>query len=475
MWSRLCAAAAGRKSAVAIGREDLFWTFEELIQRAEAVGRSLQALPEPPRIGVALPSGPEFTALQFGCLQAGALFVSLPDQVTVREARHYLESAAVDLLVAETPAAYQAAGAEPVVGFEALCEGRFEVEPDGSRADLGSDSRHLQFTTGTTGRPQGILLTESNLLANLQQSATFLESDRAVFCPSPQFHAMGGAVALENLCHGSAVLFANRFDPAVGLRRMEMCQRLVASPNFVRMLLRLGVLSAASLPNLEEITLGTAPVSRELVADLRAVFPEICIRLRYGLSESVGALTVLTLGPGELLVDDGDVGPPVDGVELDICDGELRVRAASVASRSISEAGLRPLLDADGFLPTGDEANFVGGHVHLGGRRSTFLKVHGHRVDPTEIESVLRELAGVAEVVVLGIPDEVAGERIVVCVERVGGEAVDEDELWDACRESLSPHKYPARIAAFESLPRTPSGKPDRAAIRAQLDSQAAD
>lgn len=470
MWDRLCAAAADRKSAVAIGREDLFWTFEELVQRAEAVGRSLQTLAHPPRIGVALPGGPEFTALQFGCLRAGALFVSLPDQATVREARHYLDLAAVDLLVAERPGSYLAAGAEPVVDFEALCEGRFEVVLDSTREDFGGDSRHLQFTTGTTGRPQGVLLTEANLLANLQQSAAHLESDCAVFCPSPQFHAMGGAVALESLCHGSAVLFANRFDPAGGLRRMEVCRRLVASPNFVRMLLRLGVLSAASVPNLDEITLGTAPVSRELVENLRRVFPDALIRLRYGLSEAIGALTVLTLGPGELLVDEGDVGPPVDGVELEVCDGELRARAASVAARVISEEGVRSLLDADGFLATGDEANLVDGHVHLSGRRSTFLKVHGHRIDPAEIEAVLRELNSVAEVVVLGVPDEIAGQRIVACVERAAGAAVTEDELWDACRENLSPHKYPTRIAGFEALPRTPAGKPDRAAIRAQLD-----
>lgn len=470
MWDRLCAAAVGRETSVAVGNEDLFWTFGELVQRAEAAAGSLAGAGRPLRVGVALPGGPEFTALQFGCLRAGALFVPMPVLATEREARHYLALAEVDLLVADPDTSYRAAGAEFIIGLEALCAGQLAGRLEDHRKDLGEDSRLLQFTSGSTGRPQGILLTEANLLANLHQAAAHLETVHEVFCLLPQFHAMGGAVGLESLCHGSAVLFANRFDPASGMGRMAMCRHLVASPNFVRMMLRLGVLSAATLPDLDDITLGSAVVSQALVADLRAKFPDARIHLRYGLSEAVGALTLLTLEPGEVLQDAGDVGPPLEGVELEIREGELWVRAGSVAARSIFAGRVEPLVDEQGFLATGDLAAIVGGHVHLGGRRSTYLKVHGYRIDPGEIEAVLLELPGIAEVVVLGLPDAASGERIVACVERSVGAAVTDDALWDVCRAGLSAHKYPARIVGFDSLPRTPAGKLDRPAVRQMID-----
>jgi len=474
VWARLCAAAADRKAAVAVGREGLSWSFDELVQRAELVAGRLADAPATRRVGAALPSGPEFTALQLGCMRAGVLFVPLPHDVTAREAGHYLDLAAVDLLVVAGADSVMGVSAGSGVTFTDLCEGRYTPGVGGARQDFTDGIRQLQFTTGSTGLPQAALLTEQNLLASVQSASVYLRPDRPVYCPLPQFHAMGGAVAIESLCHGSAVLFANRFDPAECLQRLAGCRRLAASPNFVAMLLRLGALSRGDQPQLEEIMLGTAPVSRGLVADLRAAFPDALIRLRYGLAEAVGALTLLTLGPGEILQRDGDVGPPVDGVELEVRDGELWARGPAVAATVLGVEGPRALLDSDGFLRTGDEAALIDGHVHLGGRRSTLLKVHGYRVDPAEIEAVLREVEGVAEVVVLGVPDEVAGQRVVACVEPEAGGSISDDLLRGACRESLSPHKQPARIAQWDVLPRTPAGKPDRAALQAQVETPSA-
>jgi acyl-CoA synthetase (AMP-forming)/AMP-acid ligase II len=470
VWGRLRAAAAGRETAVAVGREGLEWTFGELIQRAEAVAGKLSNSGRPLRVGVALPGGPEFTAMQFGCLRAGALFVPLPELATQNEAQHYLSLAEVDVLVADPSTAFAALGSPGFVDFDSLCADDCEVVAGDCSVDFGADTRLLQFTTGSTGRPSASLVTDSNLVANLQQSARYLPTTSAVFCPLPQFHATGVALTLENLCHGAAVLFANQFDPAQDLQRMETCSRLIASPNFVRMLLRLRVFSAAALPNLTEITLATAPVSKELVAQLRTVFPDVCIRLRYGLSEAVGALTVLTLESGEELRAEGDVGPLVDGVDARIQDGELCVRGGSVAARSVSAAGVHSLVSSEGFLSTGDDVVIVDGHVHLRGRRSTFLKVHGYRIDPIEIEAVLREHEGIAEAVVLGVPDPESGQRVVACVEYNPGVVVSDEALSQLCRDRLSAYKCPVRIVSFDSLLRTPAGKPDRSGIEAQLD-----
>ncbi len=112
----------------------------------------------------------------------------------------------------------------------------------------------------------------------------------------------------------------------------------------------------------------------------------------------------------------------------------------------------------------------VDGHVHLRGRRSTFLKVHGYRIDPIEMEAVLRKHDGIAEAVVLGLPGPGSGQRVVACVEYNPGVVVSDEALSQLCRDRLSAYKCPVRIVSFDSLLRTPAGKPDRPGIRAQLD-----
>ena len=162
--------------------------------------------------------------------------------------------------------------------------------------------------------------------------------------------------------------------------------------------------------------------------------------------------------------------------ELAVRDGELFVRARSCAawqmSGSSESAGsatrAEPLQTSDGWLPTGDHASVdASGRVTLGGRRTTFLKVHGHRIDPLEIESFLRDLPGVGEVVVVGVPDDVAGQRIVACVEpSAGGDVeLDVDELRSVCRKGLSATKLPTRFELVDQIPRTPVGKVDREAV----------
>jgi acyl-CoA synthetase (AMP-forming)/AMP-acid ligase II len=397
----------------------------------------------------------------------------MPHTLTAREARHYLALLPPDLVVAEgaSAAIYRDAGATDIVDFGHLCAGPLTIRetPTGT---CPPDARMLQFTSGSTGRPRGALITEQNLLANLAQSRDHLEqfAGKAAFCPLPQFHAMGGAVALEHLCSASPIHYANRFEPASDIRRMieHDCRVLLSSPNYIRMLLRLGLLDADQIPTLTDFVIGTAPVSTELIADLRSTFPGARIHVRYGLSEAVGTLARLTIPAGHTLPTARMVGAALDGIDLVLRDGELCARAGSCAAWQLDEDGCAvPLLDGDGFLATGDVATIdTGGTVVLRGRRGTFLKVNGYRVDPAEIESVLRELPGVGEVVIIGIPDVVSGQRIVACLEPARDRPCpDARELQAQCRRGLSTFKLPARFEVFDRLPRTPAGKPDRDAL----------
>jgi acyl-CoA synthetase (AMP-forming)/AMP-acid ligase II len=172
---RLRAAPAARGvslAAATISREEVAWTRAQLIDHQASVAARLAGLSRPPRVAAALPSGPEFTAVQLGCLQAGAMFLPMPHTLTAREARHYLALLPPDLVVAEgaSAAIYRDAGATDIVDFGHLCAGPLTIRetPTGT---CPPDARMLQFTSGSTGRPRGALITEQNLLANLARWA----------------------------------------------------------------------------------------------------------------------------------------------------------------------------------------------------------------------------------------------------------------------------------------------------------------
>jgi acyl-CoA synthetase (AMP-forming)/AMP-acid ligase II len=484
--SRLHAAATGREESIAISREELAWTFGELERWTNTLTMRLSNTSRPPKIAAGLPGGPEFTALQFACAAANTLFAPVPARATQRELRHILQLVPCDFVVVPDRAGgelYGKAGAQTIL-FEELARGERIPPPREDAADPRlQNARLLQLTSGSTGKPHGVLLTEDNLIANLDQNEGFLAgfADQHVFCPLFQSQAMGGAIALEHLCSGSPVHFANRFDPASDIARMAEhgCTGLWTSPHYAHLLLRLGLLQQGPLPAMRDLTLGTATVSSGLVSDLQRALPEARIHIRYGIAEAHGPIARLTLHPGEELPGTGVVGVPAHGVEVR-ADGELLARAPGGAEFGLGDDGaLRSLRRDGGFLSTGDLAEVgADGTVRLFGRKALTLNVHGHRVDPAEIEILLREIPGVGDAVVLGlVPGDTTSrfedERIVACLEPVPGQTCPESsQLQAACDDGLSPHKLPSQYVTFERLPRTPSGKPDRQALRELLSSQ---
>jgi acyl-CoA synthetase (AMP-forming)/AMP-acid ligase II/acyl carrier protein len=468
-------------------------TFAELSRNRSAFQ---QALLEPGTVLVAaLPSGVAFTTVQLACFAAGAIFVPIPHRSTEREAHAFLDLVDPDILVVncvteQAGAIAACPGSTLVVTFDPSvppggrrsvvtweqarsCDGR--VRPAGSW--LPRETRTVQFTSGSTGRPKGILVSNENWLATLRQNAEHLASfeGRPVFCPLPQFHAMGNAVVMEHLLNGSPVHVANEFDPAGHVARLERhrCTAILASPNYFKLMLRLGAISSSRLPDLRSFTIGTAAVDEALVRELRGLFPDVTIYCRYGLSESVGAMARATLRRGGTPFRKGLIGTAVPGVTVRAGiprvgardPVELAVKSGANAIGQIEAKGeVTALVDPEGFLATGDlvwEAE--DGQLVAGGRISSFLKSNGYRINPFEIEDLLRNLPGVQEAVVVGVHDLVAGQRLIACVEASPGCPTPvAAELLAACEAELSPHKVPQGFLVLPSLPRTPAGKPDR-------------
>jgi acyl-CoA synthetase (AMP-forming)/AMP-acid ligase II/acyl carrier protein len=503
-----CAVANRHSDRLAIADETGTITYGELARTVSAVRTHL--LSPGTVVMVALPGGIIFTALQLACMEAGAVFVAIPHLSTLHEAEYYLQLVSADVVVVGScteqsavlqacpesatvvtvePQSVELAGRQ-IVEWHNVLEGRC-VRPEKRASIYPEEARSIQFTSGSTGKPKGVLLSEANWQATLEQNCEHLTRFEAqtVFCPLPQFHAMGNAVVMEHLFFGSSLLLATQFQPGTHVARMQErnCSAIQASPNYFKLMLRLGLLKQSVLPSLRSVTIGTASIDQELIRDLRAAFPDLVIHCRYGLSESVGCMVRLTLGPGEQLELQGLIGQPVPGVEVkqglpymggDAEPGELRVRSAANAIGSITELdSWSPLVSDDGFLSTGDlvfatpEGKFV-----VRGRLSSFLKSNGYRINPFEIEEVLRAVPSVQEAVVVGVPDPVAEQRVVGCIEVSPGHTPPSTEaLLAACEHALSAHKVPSRFLVLPTLPRTQAGKPDRKATLAAAVAAAAE
>lgn len=503
MFDRFRAAVREFKSRIAVSNESEKASFSELLERVEWLRPLLASEENPVLVLLMLPSGPNFTAVQLAGLAEKAVVAPISHRATSREIENYLKLIRPDLIVATGVAAARpvleflqepvtvlvdSKNAEDVGGHRVVDWGELQLSQPPALAPrehgLRESAALVQFTSGSTGLPKGVVLTADNLLAYLDHNQEFLSRSEGqdVFCPMPQFHAFGGTVVLEHLLNGAAVHLTNTYMPGEHLKRMQerQCRAILAAPTYLRLLLQMNALSSNTVPQLSSVSMGSAAIDRTLVGELQGQFPMLEIHLRYGLTETMGPISRLSLRPGEELEAPGLVGFAVPGVEIktetttpgDEVPREVRVRSEVVAPGQILEQGSwQPLLDSDGFFATGDLGYVDGkGRLFLRGRISTFIKRNGFRVDPFEIETLLKQQIGVGEAVALGIPDPVAGQEVVVCVEPGPGSSLEDGkELMAACRENLSVAKVPQRVLLINAMPRTPSGKPDRMRLIEQL------
>ena len=454
-------------------------TFATLLRDVDALATKI---PERAVVACLLDSGVDFTTVQLATMAAGACFFPLPPTAKPGEVHKAFQSVRPDVIVADRDVAPDAR--------VPTCAPKDDWPTVRASEVLPEDTRILQLTSGSTGRPKGVVVGAQAIEASLAHSGSFLErfAGRAVFSPMPQFHAMGGAVVLEHLLHGATVLVSNRFVPGDDRRRMAEAEASLAigSPSYFRMLLRLGMFRGDKLNALDAICLGSAPADGQLLTSLREALPRASIHIRYGLSETFGALTRFDLAAGEPEPPVGLVGPALGEVQVgplsEPLEGsdpqEIRVRGDSVSKWIVTGDGeLRPLRSEDDFFSTGDLGFLDDRGLHIRGRKSEFIKRLGFRIDPGEIEAALRNRAEIQEAVVVGVHDDLSGCSIVAVVEVAkrspgsveGVSEVDPAELADFCRGQLSDYKVPQRFELVAQIPRTPSGKPDRARIRETL------
>lgn len=507
---RLRDTATRDPDGTALRWQDRSQTWAELDGRVDAGVAALAELDVGPgdRVAIVLGNVPAFVESWFAVLRRGAVAVPAAPALAADELRHVLEdsgavAAVVAPDVAEALAPYRgrlpalrtvvAAGASSMAAdarWGQLLDAVGEDPPDGLARDEQRDAADLAalvYTSGTTGRPRGAMLTNRNLTANQDQSLAArhrLEADDTVLLVLPLFHVYGLNVGLgPAVTVGATVVLEERFDPVATAQVVAgtgVTVVLGAPPMYV---------AWAQHPprdQLADVRLcasGAAALPRQAAdAFLRAT--GLAVREGYGLTEASPSVTSAGLSDD---LRPGSVGLPLPGVELRLVEdgedaaegdpGEVWVRGPNVfAGYWQDDAATGRALTDDGWLRTGDVGVLdADGWLHLVDRRTDLVIVSGFNVYPREVERVLRTHPAVQDAAVVGVPHPQTGETVVAHVVRADGDQeLSEAELDSWCAQRLARYKCPTSIRVADELPRTVTGKVRRTDLRLGVDQRTA-
>ncbi|MGY1811702.1 AMP-binding protein [Blastococcus sp. SYSU D00820] len=483
------AAARERPEAPAVvaGDTRLSWSqLDALVDRA-AAGLAARGLAPGDRVAVQLPNGVDWLRATLGALRAGLVVVPVNTAYTEPELEYVLTDSGASLLVAD--------GERPAVAGVPVCPGPPDADGPPPEVAPGPDAlAFLAYTSGTTGRPRGAMLSAAALRANQEQCLAMqpppVRPDDRVLLVLPLFHVYGlnagfGLVAATGAC---AVLMAD-FDPRAALALME-AEQVTAVPGAPPMYQAwLAAADAAgsdadlrrAFAAVRMASSGAAPLPADVWTAMRER-AAVTVWEGYGLTEACPVVTS-TLATGR--AKPSCIGGPLPGVEVALRDtaardpeespgpreasdegpGEIWVRGANLFSGYWPDAADGP--DAEGWLATGDLAyRDEEGDLHLVDRRSDLVLVSGFNVYPAEVERVLDAHPAVAESAVIGVPDPRTGQAVRAVVALAPGAQVGFEELRAHAAGQLARYKVPTSVHFLASLPHSLTGKVSRARLR---------
>jgi long-chain acyl-CoA synthetase len=492
LYDLAATSAATAPDAPALCFRDTTFTYGELLTLIEGFAHGVTSLRlhRPARIAVLLPNCPQFIIAYLGAGRAGASVVPINVLYRPDEVRYILADSEIELLITAEPFRPLVEALRPHVpalkhvvmvtenpvtadeiDFRALC-GRLAgpLHPH-TRESVAV----ILYTSGTTGRPKGAMLTHRNLLANAQSCADALPvSPTDCFLSAlPLFHAFAAmAFLVLPVSLGARIQLMERFLPAHTLQLMSDSGATIFGgvPSMFSLMLQLADQTHPDLSKLRLCVSGGAPLPPEVWIAFEEAYDAKMIE-GYGLTE---AAPVVTVNPPYGLRKPGSVGLPVPGVQVKIVDdqgrpvvgeaiGELLVRGENVMTGYLNRPQETKEIIQHGWLHTGDlTRQDADGYLFIVGRKKELILVGGLNVYPGEVERVLLEHPAVVEAAAFGVTDPTRGEAVWAGVVLRAGETIAERALQAFCRERLASYKVPRGIELREELPKNALGKVQR-------------
>ncbi|MFN4203507.1 MAG: AMP-binding protein [Tabrizicola sp.] len=417
-------------------------------------------------------------SLYLACLRSGVVFLPVNPGYTVAETAHFLTDAEPALAVTDPGRVADLAGlgarvmALPDLLALAAGQGAGFDDPVREPEDLAA----ILYTSGTTGRSKGVMLSRENLASNAEALVAlwrFSEAD-VLLHALPVFHTHGLFVATNCVLYsGASMIFHRAFQPAAVLADLPRATVMMGVPTFYTRLLADPGLTREAAAHMRLFISGSAPLSPATHAEWQARTGHAILE-RYGMTET----NMITSNPHDGPRRAGTVGMPLPRVEVRITgpDGSVlpqgEAGAIEVRGPNVFKGYWRlPERTAeefrDGWFVTGDMGAFdADGYLSILGRAKDLVITGGLNVYPAEVEAALDDLPGVAASAVIGVPHPDFGEAVVACLVPAGGADLAEDRLRLALRDRLAAFKIPKRVLVLDDLPRNAMGKVQKAALR---------
>jgi malonyl-CoA/methylmalonyl-CoA synthetase len=446
------------------------------------------------RVAVQVEKSIEALMLYLGAVRAGAVFLPLNTAYTPAEVEYFLSDAEPRVFVCgpskaealrpvaeKTGARLETLGVWTSLGVSAgtLADRALAAATEFETVDRGPDDlAAILYTSGTTGRSKGAMLSHDNLASNaktLVETWRFTRDDVLIHA-LPIFHLHGLFTATNTiLAAGASMIFFNRFNPEEVLSALPRATAMMGVPTFYTRLLQHSGLTREATRHMRVFISGSAPLLAETHREWQARTGHAILE-RYGMTET----NMNTSNPydGERIA--GTVGFPLPGVALRIADpetgeplgidevGMIEVKGPNVFKGywrmpEKTEAEFRE----DGFFVTGDLGKVdARGYVHIVGRGKDLIITGGFNVYPKEVETEIDSIPGVVESAVIGVPHPDFGEGVTAVVVKNGSASLTEKEVAQALEERLAKFKLPKQVIFVDDLPRNAMGKVQKNVLR---------
>ena len=491
LYDTLFGAHAGRDAPFLHLSDGSTVTYAGFLAQAAQIAHVLTGLGLQPgdRVAVQVHKSPQALALCAACAQAGLVFLPLNTAYTTDELTYFIENSGAALVVCD---AAKTGSLEPVAeGLGAKVE-TLNADGTGSLTDKSAqqpdqfdtvdrsedDLAAFLYTSGTTGRSKGAMLTQANLLSNAQTLVNEWQftADDVLLHALPIFHTHGLFVATNvTLVAGGSMIFMPGFDQDQILAQMPRATTMMGVPTFYTRLLDDDRFTREAAAHMRLFISGSAPLLAETHVQFEGRTGQRILE-RYGMTET----NMNTSNPYDGERRAGTVGFPLPGVELKITDpdtgatlpqgevGVIEVRGPNVFKGywQMPEKTAAELRD-DGFFITGDLGQIdADGYVSIVGRGKDLIISGGYNIYPKEIELVLDEQPGVLESAVIGVPHPDFGETVVGVLVPQKGQTPDTDAIMETIKGPLARFKHPRRLVVIDSLPRNTMGKVQKNILR---------